>query len=557
MSLWSNSLVLPNIDVIDRAKFDTEAKIASLPQALSLRGRHLEGAVFIFADLRKVDFSAAKLRDAVLSGADLRNTKFECVSRAGTQLECPDLRGATLFGAKLQGVSLDGVQLTRAILPRAQMQGASLRKAPLQGAWLQGAQLQGARLDDAVLWGAHFENPPPMFELDLTQLQGALPTSAEVLSVTSAQLQGASLNGAQLQGASLVDTQLQAASLDGAQLQGAYLVNTQLQGASLVGAQLQGAAFIKPFTWRAQVTESNGQGTLVSEPENRPKYHTLGCAFEPWGCDWSSGAFTDLKRLIERQVPEGDRRNAALNRITILDPAKGWPGEREKEKAWTDLVQSSPSLDVYEKGLAVQLQEMGCDAARGPYVIPGFLFNPTSARFVKGSSGWTALADAFLDEAHCPAARALAGADRILLQVVGPIAKLLQVQAQIATCWSAEYNVPEAEPLRAHVPYDATEATPEQLVDRSFATDGEIEALKAISPGVNECEQHFLAQLSTVSPALVPKVSASYGMAVETATLLIDRKITWGEYNTKRRATAMEQRSQMTAELQRISQGPH
>jgi hypothetical protein len=75
----------------------------------------------------------------------------------------------------------------------------------------------------------------------------------------------------------------------------------------------------------------------------------LGCNFEPWGCDWSSGAFTELKRLIERQVPEGDRRDKALNRIAILDPAKPWPDEQEEEKAWTDLVRSSPSLDVYEK----------------------------------------------------------------------------------------------------------------------------------------------------------------------------------------------------------------
>jgi uncharacterized protein YjbI with pentapeptide repeats len=564
MSLWSNTLVLPNIDVIDHTKFDTEAKIAALPHTLSLRGRQLEGAVFIFADLRKVDFTAARLRDAVLSGADLRNSKFECSRRAGTQLECPDLRGAVLFGANLQGVSLDGAQLTRAVLPRAQMQGASLRKAQLQGAWLQGARLEGASLDEALLWGAHFENPPPMFQYDLAQLS-ASPTSAEALSLTSAQLQGASLNGAQLQGAllnfaqlqgaslngaqlqgaSLVNTQLQAASLNGAQLQGASLVNTQLQGASLGGAQLQGAALINIFTWRADATESNGEGTLVSKPENQPKYHMLGCAFEPWGCEWSPGAFTDLKRLIERQVPEGDRRDKALNRIEILDPAKRPLGEQEEEKVWTDLVRSSPSRDVFTKALAVRLQEMGCDANLGPYVVSGFLLDPSSARLPTGSPEWTALADAFLDEAHCPAARALAGADRTSLQVLrSHAAKLQQVMAQVATCWSAEYSAPEADPIRAHAPYDPTEATPEQLADPSFATDAEIAAIKAISARVNECTQHFLDQLSTVSPFLVPKVSANYGIIAEHGTLLTDRKINWGEYNTKRRATAIEPQSQ-------------
>ena len=40
-SLWSNVLVLPGIDVIDHAKFDTEAKIAAAPETISLRGRRL------------------------------------------------------------------------------------------------------------------------------------------------------------------------------------------------------------------------------------------------------------------------------------------------------------------------------------------------------------------------------------------------------------------------------------------------------------------------------------------------------------------------------------
>jgi hypothetical protein len=174
VSLLSNSLVLPNIDLIDHTKFDTEAKIAALPQTLSLRGRHLEGAVFVLADLRKADFTAARLRDANLSFADLRNTKFGCIPA------CPDLRGATLFGANLQGVSLDGAQLTRAILLRAQMQGVSLRKAQLQGASLQGARLEGASLDEALLWGAHFENPPPYSQSRLSPRQPLMQRSARI-----------------------------------------------------------------------------------------------------------------------------------------------------------------------------------------------------------------------------------------------------------------------------------------------------------------------------------------------------------------------------------------
>jgi uncharacterized protein YjbI with pentapeptide repeats len=363
----SNTLVLPNIDVIDHAKFDTETKIAALPQTLSLRGRQLEGAVLLFADLRKVDFTAADLRGASLAAADLRNAKFVC-SAVGTKPECPDLRDARLDWANLQGTSLEGVQLQGASLKGAQLQGASLRKARLQGAILEDAQLRGASLEEARLWGA---------------------------LLVEAWLQGASLDGAELQNASLNRAQMQGASLDKAQLQGASLANTQLEGASLAGAQLQDAALIRVFTWRAVARNSEGSA-LVFEPETRPKYHMLGCAFDPWGCDWSSGAFSTLKRLIERLVPEGDRRDKALNRIAILDPARPWPDEQEEEKVWTDLVQSSPSFNVYEKDLVVRLQEISCDADRGHYMMFKLIQNPIVIRQVYP------LVAAFLDEAHCP-----------------------------------------------------------------------------------------------------------------------------------------------------------
>ena len=75
-SLWSNRLVVSGLDVIDHAKFDTEAKIAALPETVSLRTRHLEGAVLIGAVLRKADFTSAHLQDASMDDADLRGATF-------------------------------------------------------------------------------------------------------------------------------------------------------------------------------------------------------------------------------------------------------------------------------------------------------------------------------------------------------------------------------------------------------------------------------------------------------------------------------------------------
>ncbi|MGH6858330.1 MAG: pentapeptide repeat-containing protein, partial [Methylocella sp.] len=138
-SIFSNLLVLPEFDALDAAKIDDPKKLDFVKRTMNLRGRHLEGANFGDADLRKVDLSRAYLQgarfvDARLQGAVLRDAK---------------LQGATLDGAKLQGASLDFASLQGASLDDAQLQGASLGGTNLQGASLQGAKLQGASLQAA------------------------------------------------------------------------------------------------------------------------------------------------------------------------------------------------------------------------------------------------------------------------------------------------------------------------------------------------------------------------------------------------------------------------
>jgi hypothetical protein len=154
-SIWSNRLVLPGFDAIDHAKFDSEAKIAALPETVSLRSRHLEGAVLIGAKLRKADFTAAQLQSARLDGSDLRDARFDCGNfEKSHPQQCAQLQGASLDWAQLQGARLDWAQLQGASLLGGELQGASLHRAQLTGARLDGAQLQGATLDSAQLQGA-------------------------------------------------------------------------------------------------------------------------------------------------------------------------------------------------------------------------------------------------------------------------------------------------------------------------------------------------------------------------------------------------------------------
>jgi len=129
---WSNVLVLPNFDIGDRLKFDAGGKIALSPETVSLRGRRLEGAVFVDAHLKKADFTGAELAGANFLRADLREAKFN-----GAQLQ-----GASLVVAPLQGASLSN----------AHLQGASLNDAQLQGASILDMELQGASLRDAFVW---------------------------------------------------------------------------------------------------------------------------------------------------------------------------------------------------------------------------------------------------------------------------------------------------------------------------------------------------------------------------------------------------------------------
>jgi len=255
-SLWSNRLVLPGIDVIDHMKFDSEDKIAALPETFSLRGRHLEGAVLIGAGLRKVDLTAAYLSNAYLARADLRGAKFGCTTaRLKVSNETPNDDNVpsedskeTKKCAHLQNASLHLAKLPGAQLDRAELQGASLSGAHLEGATFTGAQLQGANLEFAELEGA---------------------------SLDHAELQGASLGRARLQGASLDYAELSGASLESAQMAGASLRGTDLQGAVLGSADFGGAHLKRVHVWRIDPLESSESSGLffnafVEDPQVKP-----------------------------------------------------------------------------------------------------------------------------------------------------------------------------------------------------------------------------------------------------------------------------------------------
>jgi uncharacterized protein YjbI with pentapeptide repeats len=392
-SLWSNRLVLPRLDAVDRTRFDSAAKIAAAHETASLRGRHLAGAILDGADLEKIDFTGADLKAAELVGAQL----------SAATLDKADLRRANLAQARLQGASLDGVFLQGAELQFAQFQGASLRAARLPGADLLGANLRAADLEGAELLVARLRGA----NLEVAKLEGAQLVGADL---SHARLLAADLMGANLQVGALTDADLRAAALDGAQLQGAMLDFVHLQGASLYDA----------YVWRADLatTADDLQDVWTWGIETRPLAKCPAGGICPWGLP----ALSNLKQLIVRDVPATDDRGRVLARLSrTLDPTRQESPAGWNPQVWTHLQptrtgavatpEEAARLRRHDEALFAAWREIGCAPDGAPFVLASL------ARRLNGSfSGALAprLAAEFLS-ADCAGGRDMTEATRRIL----------------------------------------------------------------------------------------------------------------------------------------------
>jgi uncharacterized protein YjbI with pentapeptide repeats len=274
-SLWSNRLILLGFD-IDQAKQNRQNNTAMLGETISLRMRHLEGAVLVGANLRGADFTAARLQGAKLAEADLRDTIFTCAKTLETGdlsnvLDCTQLQEANLSGSRLQG----------AVLAGAHLQGSSLFEAGLQG-----GDLFAAKLDGASMMYAHLE--------------------------------GANLILAKMQGASLFEAHLEGALLRKAQLQGVDLRGASLQGTDLEDAHLEGADLFDARLWRAR-------GSFFYKPMNMTKYDI---AKKPWD-GTEAHDFVEWRNDISQKVPEKLRKDA-IKQLSVLDPTQGDPTDMQE-----------------------------------------------------------------------------------------------------------------------------------------------------------------------------------------------------------------------------------
>jgi hypothetical protein len=189
---------------------------------------------------------------------------------------------------------------------------------------------------------------------------------------------------------------------------------------------------------------------------------------------------------------------------------------------------------------------------------PGDFYAQGSAQFVAGAAIGNAVGTAVGQAAtykDCMMASGYTPRDpQTQANVDTAVSKIRPIMAQTFACLSALYGASDTEPIRRHISFNPAEATSDQLSDRSYATDQEISVIITYYPRLHECQQNALTPLSITMPSIVPLLSAQYAKGAEDITSLQERKLTWVDFSTRRRARAIETQGQLTTELRKSGQ---
>jgi uncharacterized protein YjbI with pentapeptide repeats len=368
---FSNFLVLPDFVAIDRSK-PGQPIVSEEGVSISLRGRDLDGAIFIRSDLRSADFTGASLKNARFENAILTRARFGCAD--DTKYSCTTLEGASFRAAHAE----------RATFERANLRGAKFDYASLQGSSFYGADMRGSHADGAKLQGA---------KLLLADLR------AGWLSHSS--LEGATLGAARLEMVPAFDARLQAASFEAA----------KLQGATLTGSDTRAASFPLASVWRAEIDVPPADAAVwtdsieIDKPELCP---------EP-KCPDDPNALNAQLAALDKELPKGLVKTMVLAWMSQLHPEISVASDAKKADAWRAIVARHLSYTDYERALAAELRRIGCDSPNPPYVVEGLIDN---GRIADTGPEAASLAEAFADEVKCPGARGLSAGKKDQLRAI-------------------------------------------------------------------------------------------------------------------------------------------
>ncbi len=130
-----------------------------------------------------------------------------------------------------------------------------------------------------------------------------------------------------------------------------------------------------------------------------------------------------------------------------------------------------------------------------------------------------------------------------------------QIEAQTKACATVVYNDPSLASVRPHAPMLATDATLQQLADQSFATAEEGAALTAVWPRLTACRKATLEALVSTTPGFVPILTRAYSQVDDATILLIQHKLSWGDYAKRRRDIEAASLAATQAEANRVTAG--
>jgi len=123
------------------------------------------------------------------------------------------------------------------------------------------------------------------------------------------------------------------------------------------------------------------------------------------------------------------------------------------------------------------------------------------------------------------------------------------------SCMRTVYESDRFAPLRPHLPYDPAQASLAQMTNKKIATDEEIRTLFTVHPSIQECRQYYLNHTASATPTLVPPLATQYAKWDADVVQLIQKKLSWGQFATQQRTTAVEAQAQVAVEMQRVSAG--
>ena len=180
----------------------------------------------------------------------------------------------------------------------------------------------------------------------------------------------------------------------------ASLVKADLQGASIEHTEMQDAKIEGALIWRLDARNAKAAGARLVDPQPAQAYSSdeeEESECRETSCKWTVERFARFRRTIETEVPDGERRRQALERIATLDPAAA-PAEPGVAESWTRLEETVAREEAASDGrLTAALHALACRGRDAPYVLEGLL-HQIDFRFEKGAPAATALANTFLAE---------------------------------------------------------------------------------------------------------------------------------------------------------------